>query len=98
MYKCIKCGEVFETPDSYEEDMNGEGAYETFYQSPCCHDSYYEVYECNACHVNYTDNECCEECISDVNKAMKIAVDMFIEKGIDKDAIYDLIEGWLENV
>lgn len=37
MWKCYWCKQTFDTPDlkSYEEDMNGEGAWYTWHERIC---------------------------------------------------------------
>lgn len=66
MFVCDECGEAFETPYSYREDMNGEGMYDEFFESPCCHASYSDAKHCDCCETNLVadgDNLCndCKE-------------------------------------
>lgn len=97
MYICDYCDEVFEEPVEYKEDMNGEGAYQTFSVSPCCKASYTELKECEACEVNYVPehDEYCEECIKDVDKAMQGVTEELIGQGMKLEAIKELIERWI---
>lgn len=47
MFRCLYCGATFDEPSihRYVEDMNGEGAYQTFFDHlcPCCGDDQIEA-------------------------------------------------------
>ena len=62
MYKCSKCGEVFEEPNSIKEDWG-----ETFSVCPYCNGDYDEVKQCDHCDEWHTEDELydgwCEKCL-----------------------------------
>ena len=55
MYKCLECGEVFEDPKKYCDDLTPGGAFEggsflNYYSAcPYCAGNYEEVEECFQC-------------------------------------------------
>lgn len=68
MFKCLECGEIFDTPDCYEEHHPyGMGyATETFSCSPCCGGDFKEAKLCKGCDEYFLENELddgyCESC------------------------------------
>lgn len=73
---CLECGETFEEPKLYSEDLTPGGAFEggsfihQYYACPYCEGAYRYAVKCNAC-GKYIDNEklefvdhqyLCDEC------------------------------------
>lgn len=96
MYKCDCCGEVFEEPAEWREERSGDGwAYETVTGSPCCHDGYYEVHECECCGIALIPEEedYCEVCKRDIDETMYEAQ---ANMGIDYDTFCRMVEHWID--
>ena len=70
MFKCEKCGELFENPLTIKEEVGefgGVPAYQNFSVSPCCEESYVEVKKCKVC-GEYSEDDYCEKCKNNVQK------------------------------
>lgn len=70
MFKCEKCGELFENPLTIKEEVGefgGVPAYQNFSVSPCCEESYVEVEKCKIC-GEYSEDDYCKKCKNDVQK------------------------------
>lgn len=89
MYKCKKCGEVFETP-SVKRLRNtveywGSISYEDHEEEicPCCgNDDFEEVYECTICGEYHFDDELacnnvCDECAEEYSGNLDIVYKAF---------------------
>lgn len=64
MYRCDKCGHVFEEPKQYIEDTGEQSS-----GCPLCYGDYTDIYECEWCGKYTEDERCiCEKCISDTLK------------------------------
>ena len=70
MFKCEKCGQLFENPLTIKEEVGefgGVPAYQNFSVSPCCEESYVEVEKCKIC-GEYSEDDYCEKCKNNVGK------------------------------
>lgn len=104
MYKCEKCGRLFDTPEhvTVRTGVFSEGRAEEIEVGYCPHcgfDMYDNVYHCEIC-GEYTEDDYCEDCIEDMKGCMAVALENFRKRhGDAKDLkLYDLIrvvlEGW----
>lgn len=100
MYICDNCNKIFSEPIKIREDRgecHGETAFEEYYVSPCCHDSYDEAAECARCGKLVTecslDHELCENCQRDVLKRFQNFMDSFSKE--EREYINYVTEGEL---
>lgn len=79
MYKCLNCGEEFETPGVVKERMPdywGSPAYQDFEVCPCCGGDFEKMYKCDFC-GEWTVNAdwICDDCMETAKTTMMQATD-----------------------
>lgn len=89
MYKCNRCGRMFEEP-SVEKDGHGfdDGLYEEFECCPYCGGDFYEVWQCEVCGKweseddQYIADGICEKCFQEyIEDHRDDLVEMAIKEG-----------------
>lgn len=94
MYKCLKCGHVFDEGEQHVwkgsvGEFWGEPCYELISGCPHCHGDYEDAKECSICGKAFVNDELfggvCEDCIEKHGKN----IDMAVKVGSHfKDSVY----------
>ena len=95
MFICDVCKKPFETPYRYREDMNGEGFYKEFAESPCCHDSFSNAERCPMCtgYEMAEGEELCETCKEELSSEL---CELKNKTGLTMNDFINVVNDWCE--
>lgn len=94
MYICDECGNAFDTPHLVKE-KRADHYYETYAESPCCHESFSEASICPVCEdTAIAEGEIvCKYCAEELdNKLYKLKK----ESKLSAVDFSDYLDSWLE--
>lgn len=94
MYKCNKCGEVFDEPESREETLSYDPVYKEYYNvCPYCgSEDFEDATLCSVCGNEYiTDGDYCEFCKSEMSERIsKLITETEREYNADYKTVKDM--------